>query len=148
MSGERRLKIFLCHASQDKPAVRMLFNLLKGESWIDPWLDEERILGGQNWDFEIRRAVRAADVVIVCLSKRSVTKEGYVQKEVRLALDIADEKPEGTIFLIPLKLERCSMPERLGHWQWINFTSRDGYERLLDSLRARAVSIGIPSVRG
>lgn len=122
----------------------MLFNLLKAEAWIDPWLDEERILGGQNWEFEIRKAVRNTDLVIVCLSERSVTKEGYVQKELRLALDIAEEKPEGTIFLIPLKLERCSTPERLGHWQWINFASRDGYERLLDSLRARAFSIGIP----
>jgi hypothetical protein len=147
MIVKRRLHTFLCHASQDKAAVRMLFNLLKAEAWIDPWLDEERILGGQNWDFEIRKAVRSSDVVIVCLSKRSVTKEGYIQKELRLALDIAEEKPEGTIFLIPLKLERCGMPERLGHWQWINFASRDGYERLLDSLRARAVSIGIPTDR-
>jgi hypothetical protein len=143
MSGNRRLKTFLCHASQDKAAVRLLCSLLHNESWIDPWLDEQRVLGGQNWEFEIRKAVRLSDVVIVCLSRESVTKEGYVQKELRLALDIADEKPEGTIFLIPLKLERCGVPERLARWQWINFNSRDGYDRLLESLRARALSLGI-----
>jgi hypothetical protein len=143
MSGNRRLKTFLCHASQDKAAVRMLCSLLRSESWIDPWLDEQRVLGGQNWEFEIRKAVRLSDVVIVCLSRESVTKEGYVQKELRLALDIADEKPEGTIFLIPLKLERCGVPERLARWQWINFNSRDGYDRLLESLRARALSLEI-----
>jgi hypothetical protein len=143
MLGNRRLHIFICHASQDKPTVRKLSSLLKGERWIDPWLDEERILGGQNWDFEIKKAVRASDVVIVCLSRTSITKDGYVQKEIRLALDIADRKPEGTIYIIPLKIERCIVPERLDHWQWINFFSKDGYERLLESLRVRALSLGI-----
>jgi hypothetical protein len=35
------------------------------------------------------------------LSRRSLSKEGYVQKELRQALEVAKEKPEGTIFLIP-----------------------------------------------
>ncbi|HTX92249.1 MAG TPA: toll/interleukin-1 receptor domain-containing protein [Anaerolineales bacterium] len=143
MNGNPRLHTFICHASQDKPAVRKLFGLLKNEEWIDPWLDEERILGGQKWDFEIRKAVQASDVVIVCLTRTSITKDGYVQKEIRLALDIADEKPEGTIYIIPLKLEKCTVPDRLGTWQWINYFSKDGHARLLDSLRARAFSLGI-----
>jgi len=36
-----------------------------------------------------------------------VTKEGYIQKELRRVLDIALEKPEETIFIIPLRLEEC-----------------------------------------
>jgi hypothetical protein len=143
MLRNRRLRTFICHASQDKSAVRKLYGLLKGQSWIDAWLDEERILGGQVWDFEIRKAVRASDVVLVCLSHTSITKDGYVQKEIRLALDIADEKPEGTIYLIPLRLERCSVPERLSRWQWIDYFRKEGLIRLLDSLRARALSLGI-----
>jgi hypothetical protein len=145
MIGRKYLYTFLCHASQDKPAVRRLAGLLKSEAWIEPWLDEERILGGQNWEYEIRRAVRASDVVLVCLSHTSLTKDGFVQKEIRLALDIADEKPAGTIFLIPVKLERCTVPERLGAWQWIDYYRRNGYERLLVSLRVRARSLGIPA---
>src|SRR5688500_14927865 len=93
---KRLLKVFLCHASGDKPAVRDLYRRLVGEG-IDAWLDQEKLMPGQDWQLEIPRAVRESDVVVVCLSKKSVTKEGYIQKEIRFALDSAKEKPEGTI---------------------------------------------------
>ena len=48
----RKLKVFLCHSSDDKPAVRDLYQRLKSEGWIDPWLDEEKLYPGQDWDYE------------------------------------------------------------------------------------------------
>src|SRR5690242_16275186 len=103
----RKLHVFLCHASEDKPAVRELYQRLAAEPWIDPWLDEENLLPGQNWNLEIHKATREADVVLICLSKISVAKEGYVNKEIRRVLDIAEEKLEGTIYNIPLRLDEC-----------------------------------------
>ena len=97
------LKVFLCHASGDKPPVRELYKRLVAEG-VDAWLDQEKLLPGQDWRLEIPRAVQEADVVVICLSKKSITKEGYVQKEIKFALDIAEEKPEGTIFLIPAQI--------------------------------------------
>jgi hypothetical protein len=133
------LKVFLCHASQDKEAVRRLYARLH-ESGYAPWLDEEDILPGQDWDHEIRKAVKAADVVAVCLSQHSALKSGYVQREIQFALDIAEEQPEGKIFLIPVKLEECSVPERLRRWQWVNLFSPDGYDRLCRGLEHCAKS--------
>jgi len=101
-------------------------------------LDEEDLLPGQDWRQEIPKAVRAADVVIVCLSKRFIAKAGYGQKEIVLALDAADEKPEGTIFIIPVKLEECQIPERLSRWHWVNLFEERGYERLMLALKSRA----------
>ena len=75
-----------------------------------PWLDEKDLILGQDWRAEIPKAVRASDVVLVCLSKDFYVA-GYRQKEVRLALDVADEQPEGTNFIIPVKLEECEVPE-------------------------------------
>jgi len=138
----RRLKIFLCHASGDKPAVRELYHRLRAAGF-DPWLDEENLLPGQDWQLEIPQAVRSSDAVIVCLSTRAVTKAGYVQKEIRYALDVADEQPEGAIFLIPLRLEECEVPQRLRRWQWENLFEERGYERLLRALRARVKSLGL-----
>jgi len=135
-----RLKIFLCHSSNDKPAVRKLYKSLV-EDGFSPWLDEEDILGGQVWDAEIRKAVRSADVVIVCLSNGSVTKAGYVQKEIRFALDIAEEQPEGSIYMVPVKLEDCGVPDSLSKWQWVSLFEEAGYKRLLRALRARAGSL-------
>ena len=72
MTANQKLKVFLCHASQDKPEVRNLYHKLLAETWIDPWLDEEKLLPGQDWNLEIEKAVEASDAVIVCLSGLSV----------------------------------------------------------------------------
>jgi hypothetical protein len=141
MENSRLLHVFLCHASQDKPAVRKLYDRLKNEGWIQPWLDEEDLLPGQEWNVEIPIAVRSSDVVIVCLSKQSITKEGYVQREISLTLDIADEKPEGTIFVIPLLLEKCKVPRRMERWQWLDYNVDGAYEKLMRSLTYRADSL-------
>jgi hypothetical protein len=110
---------------------------------VEPWLDEENLLAGQDWDLEIRTAVHASDVVIACLSKNATTRAGYLQKEIKYALDVADEQPEGAVFIIPIKIEECDMPVRLSRWQWINFQEDDGYGKLIRSLRARARILGL-----
>jgi formylglycine-generating enzyme required for sulfatase activity len=146
-SGPRQLRVFLCHARADTAAVRVLYDRLREEGFL-PWLDEEDLIAGQDWQVEIPKAVRAADLVLVCLSTHSTNKEGYVQKEIKLALDVADEKPEGTIYIVPLKLEECSVPDRLGRWQWVDFFHPKGYERLLKALRHRAESLGLGAQSG
>jgi hypothetical protein len=54
-------------------------------------------------------------------------------------LDLADEIPAGRIFLIPVKLENCLVPERLSKLQWVDLTTPGADERLLKALRAVAV---------
>ncbi len=139
---KRPLKVFLCHASGDKPAVRALYQRLVRDG-VDAWLDKEKLLPGQDWQLEIPKAVRESDVVVVCLSKKSTTKEGYVQKEIKFALDFAGEKPEGTIFLIPARLEECDVPSQLGLRQWVDLFESDGYEWLMRSLQLRADKLGL-----
>lgn len=136
------LRVFLCHSSSDKLAVRALYQQLKAAG-VEPWFDEEDLVAGQDWEHEIRRAVRAAHAILVCLSRDSVSKTGFIQKEIRIALDVADEQPEGTIFIIPLKLEECDVPDRLSRWQWINYVEPRGHERLLRALRVRATQLGV-----
>jgi hypothetical protein len=139
--SKRPLKLFLCHASADKPAVRDLYKRLTADG-VDAWLDAEKLLPGENWQVEIPRAIRNSDIVVVCLSGKSVNKEGYVQKEIKFALDIADEKPEGTIFIIPARLEECDTPDRLSMYQWVDLFEDNGYDRLVRALKLRAEKIG------
>jgi len=138
----RRLRVFLCHARSDKPAVRDLYRRLRSDG-IALWLDEEDLLPGQDWQLEIPKAVRSSDAVIICLSRRAITKAGYVQKEIEDALDVASKQAEGAIFLIPLRLEGCEVPERLRRWQWLDLFRKTGYERLLRALRTRAEHLGL-----
>ncbi|MBN1453183.1 MAG: SUMF1/EgtB/PvdO family nonheme iron enzyme [Anaerolineales bacterium] len=142
----RPLRVFLCHSSNDKPTVRELYRQLSVEGWLDVWLDEEKLYPGQDWNLEIEKAVESADAILVCLSNNSITKEGYVQRELRIVLDYADYKPEGTLYLIPIRLEDCDPPRRLRPWQYADYFEKDrdrAYQRLLVSLRMRANSLGI-----
>jgi hypothetical protein len=143
----RPLRVFLCHATQDKPAVWRLHRYLK-QHGVQPWLDQEDLLPGQDWQMEIPKAIDVADVIVVCLSKNSVDKEGYVQKEISFALDKALEKPEGAIFIIPAKLEECDIPRRLSRYQWVDLFREDGYQRLGLSLNKRADGLGADAVQG
>lgn len=138
----RRLKVFLCHSSNDKPTVRDLYRHLLADG-IAPWLDEEDLLPGQEWEKAIPKAVKSSDAVIVCLSRGSITKAGYVQKEIKFALDAAQEQPEDTIFIIPLRLEKCDVPVQLRGWQWADYFEDAGYQRLFKALQHRACSLGI-----
>lgn len=127
------LKVFLCHSKDDKETVRKLYWQLIKDNY-DVWFDEEKLIPGQDWDLEIRKAVRSSDIVVICLSKNSVAKAGYIQKEIKFALDIADEQPEGSIFLIPARLEECDVPSRLNRYQWVNMFDSAGYKRLKGAL--------------
>ena len=134
------LKIFLCHSSGDKAEVKDLYNLLL-QRGADPWLDSEKLLPGQDWNLEINKVLDASDVILLCLSKKSVDKEGYVQREIRIALDRALEMPEGRIFLIPARLEECELPYKIKSYQWVDLFVADGIEKLLKSLNLRASQV-------
>jgi DNA-binding response OmpR family regulator len=140
MTQTNRLKVFLCHAHSDATAVRDLYRYLHNEG-VDAWLDKESLLPGADWDLEIRKAVRASDVVVVCLSKE-FNKVGYRQKEVRLALETAMEKLDGEIFIIPAHLEECETPENLSKWHRVDLFEEGGRKKLIKALRVRADSTG------
>ncbi len=149
MTEPRKLRVFLCHSSQDKPIVRELYHRLNAEGWIDPWLDEKKLRPGQDWETEIEKAVETTDVVIVLLSNSSVKKEGYIQKELRFALSVALEKPEDSIFIVPLRLDDCFIPRSMKSIQYVDYfpesQQESAYLRLCVSLEERANSIGISS---
>src|SRR5215471_6028771 len=128
-------KIFLCHANEDKPQVRDVYQRLKAEGF-EPWLDEENLLPGQLWNQEIRRALRNSDFILIFFSQNSVAKRGYVQREMKLALDTWEEVPEGQIHTIPIRLDACQIPERFKPFQWVDFFGNGGWERLIRAIRA------------
>jgi len=115
-SDHSRVKIFLCHASEDKPKVRQLYVQLRDDGF-SAWLDTEDLIPGQDWSQAIRAEVKKSDVVVVCLSKNAVQKSGFIQREISLALDAAEEKPEGTILLFQLylRIALCQLVSKNGN---------------------------------
>src|SRR5688572_3762872 len=106
------VRVFLSHCSEDKPRVRMLRDQLRACK-AQPWLDEDDILPGRLWRSAVQSGLQRAEVVLVCLSNALVDKISYMRKELQFAIDSASERPREDIYLIPVRLGDCDIPEDL-----------------------------------
>ena len=129
-------RIFLCYASEDKGQVREVYQRLRAIDEFEPWLDEEDLSPGQDWAREIPRALQASDFILIFLSRNSVAKRGYVQREMKLALDAWQELPGGTIHTIPVRLDDCEVPEDFCRYHWANLFEPTGFDRIVRVIRA------------
>ena len=147
-STNSKLSPFLCYAKENSTGVREFRERLRAESWVDPWFDEEDILPGQMWEGSVTDAVHNSHAVIIFLSSIAIRTEGFFHKELKLALDAAAEKPDGTIFIIPIRLDECEVPERLRPYQYVDYFGdaqhKDRvYSNLIKALKIRAENLGI-----
>lgn len=132
-------RIFLSYAREDRNKILSVYKKLKIEK-LDPWLDVKDLVPGQEWERVLLSAIREARLVLVFLSPNSVTKRGYVQKEISRALDIAEEVPEGESFIIPVRIENCAIPERLKKWQCVDLFESGGLIKLLSGIKTHIQS--------
>ena len=128
------LRIFISHCSKDKAVVRELYQRLESQAGLEPWLDEEKISIGEDWDREIRRTLRQAQVAIICLSPNAIKARGYFQREIKFILDTAARRPKDKIFVVPVKIKKCEPPKRFQRWQMVDLSAESAYDRLLDTL--------------
>ncbi len=131
---KRKLRVFLSYAREDKDSAEFLYRRLKRDNF-DPWMDTEEILPGYKWTSEIENAMYASDVILLCFSKVAIKKEGYIQKEKKLAKDLQDEKPDNALFIIPIRLDECDIPKEYKDKQWADFPK--DYEKILKSLKQK-----------
>ncbi|MCE2672907.1 MAG: SUMF1/EgtB/PvdO family nonheme iron enzyme [Microcystis sp. 53598_E5] len=131
------IQIFLAHASEDKPAVLALHERLK-QAGYKPWLDKKDLIPGQNWRSVIPKAIANSQLFIACLSQRSIAKQGFVQREFKMALNQYADRPPNSIYLIPLRLDECDIPDlrqeeyglNLRDLHWLDYWEEDGFEQL------------------
>jgi hypothetical protein len=128
------IKLFLSYAKEDAETVRHFYNRLK-RAGFSPWMDEEDLLPGEQWGDRIDRVMRLADFIVIFLSHRSVRKRGYVQVELKRALKRWEEHLQDDIYLIPVQLDNCPVPESLGNFHWLNFGRYyDGWGRMFSAI--------------
>ena len=128
--------VFISYAREDGDIARRLYDDLRARG-IDPWLDVESLDAGSNWKREIGIAIRDSKFVIILLSESAVSKRGYVQKEVKDAIEVLDEFPESEIFVIPARINDCKpTSQRLADLNWVDlFPSYEkGFDRILRTL--------------
>ena len=137
--------VFVSYCRDNKDDVAQLRNQLiaAGEKI---WWDQD-ILGGQDWKFEIRKAMKEAYAVVVCLSEETADRiTSGIYPEVLDAIGAYREHAPGGIFLIPVRLSECEIPpieidatRTLDRLQYIDLFSPDGLDQLVKSLQASAL---------
>ena len=137
----RQLRIFLCHAHEDKEKVEVLYKQLELFGY-DPWIDKKDILPGQEWELIIEKQIDNTDAIIICLSAISSVKIGYIQREIRIALKKSDYYMEQDCFLIPVRLDNCEVPYKLQRFNYIDLYNPNGFSMLLAALNSRAERVG------
>lgn len=134
--------VFLSYASPDRERVTPYFNDLAARGH-DVWIDWSRLKPGQNWDFEIQRALNRAAIVVVFVSKNSLDRRGYVQREIKVALDKAKEKLATDIYLIPVLLDNDAiLPDELRHIQAVRSGDTGCLDRIDDAIRHQLKQVG------
>jgi CheY-like chemotaxis protein len=109
-------------------------------------MDTKDILPGENWRTRIRTAIRKADFILVCLSTRSVNRRGFLQREIKAALDLWEEQLDDDIYLIPIRLEECEVPERLSEFQYLDLFVLGAEKALLKAIEVGTERREGPSV--
>jgi hypothetical protein len=141
-SPNKEVRIFLSYAKKDFIKAHGIYTRLMQEKF-NPWIDSENLLPGQDWELEIEKAIEQCNFFLACLSEHSIGKEGFVQKELKKGLEILERQPEGRIYLIPVRLDRCKVPKRFEKIEWCNLFEAEGIENLLDSIRMGCQQRGI-----
>jgi hypothetical protein len=132
------LKIFLSYAREDWAEVDRYFDLLQRERF-EPWIDFRKILPGQNWESEIDIALNEANVIVAFLSKKSVSKRGFVQREVNFALDRLRYKLPTDVYFIPVMLDVCEVPSHVSsRVQYVDLRTPNAWEQVIASLKLAA----------
>lgn len=133
--------VFISYAREDSDVAARLYMALR-DAGFDVWFDLESLRPGERWKRIIAEAIKKSNAVIALLSTRSVGKRGYVQKEIRHALEVVDQMPDSEIFLIPARLDDCQPGhEALYELQWIDLFPvwDDGLRKIESVLRDKGI---------
>jgi hypothetical protein len=140
VSARRRLKVFISYGSPDLKKVKNLYRRLLRLGWIEPWFNKEAddLSAGDPWEMIVPEKIQSSDAMIICLSKKSVNRAGFFQTEMGRALRLQEQQPEGTSFIVPIKLDECKEPRRLANWHCAELFQKRGFNDLVAALERRA----------
>jgi hypothetical protein len=108
----RQAQVFVAYVTEDAIPAGRLCDALQEEGF-SPWMDTRKLLPGQNWPRAIESAIEMSDFFVACYSHNSVGKKGGFQAEVRYGLDCARRMPLDEIFLAPVRLDDCRVPQTI-----------------------------------
>src|SRR3569833_2393053 len=101
-------KVFISYSRPNENSALRLHADLKAQGY-SPWIDKEKLLPGQRWRDEIISAIRQSDFAIVLFSSEAVGRDGFYQREIRTCLDMLQDKAASKVWLLPVRLDECTL---------------------------------------
>ena len=121
-------KVFISHASNDKPFVDRLAADLAANS-IPIWYDKLDLRIGDSIPGNINSGLSSSKYFGIVLSKAAVASV-WVREELNAAL--MRQVSNGGTFILPMLLEECELPPLLAHRKFVDF--RGDYTSALNEL--------------
>ena len=116
----KRPIVFISYAREDREHAERLYSFLLAEQ-CEPWLDIKALRPGQHWKVEIGQAIEKSNFFLALLSKHSVTKKGYFQKELLEGIKCLEQTPLSRPYFIPARIDNCQpMHPILADLQWVD----------------------------
>jgi hypothetical protein len=110
---------FISYARKDRLLIEAVYYFLKLEN-MAPWMDVHDISPGQDWDYQILKALSSSTGFIFCLSSNSIEsleKRAVLFNELETAKEKASQFGPDSIFLIPLLFDDIEIPDSIGQYQ-------------------------------
>lgn len=126
--------MFISYARADVRRAKLIYKRLM-DAGYQPWLDVYDLKAGDNWNTTIEQAIRRASFFLALISRQSINRRGMLQKEIRVALETSEKLLPDDIYVIPVRLEKCDVPEPLTRFQWVDYFSEQGWKKLADGIR-------------
>lgn len=129
-------QIFISYAREDLDIAKKLYIDLANIG-LNVWWDQESLLPGENWKKVISREIKQSRYFLALLSKNSLGKSGFVQKELRIAHEVIEESPSNKVYLIPVRIEECQpLDDWLVDINWVDLYSNynTGLKHLLQKI--------------
>jgi hypothetical protein len=132
-------RVFISHASEDKPRFVTRFAQRLRENGVDAWLDQWEMRPGDSFvDRIFEHGLKEAQAVVIVLSAVSVQKP-WVREE--LNHSVVKRIGRG-LRIIPVVIDACEVPECLQAtlWQRIDNLEQydDAFHRILDAIFDRS----------
>lgn len=103
--------VFMSYVREDQDAVRLVRHEFE-QRGVSVWQDVDRLLPGQWWKDEIRKAIRQGDFFIACFSANYWARpRTYVNEELTVAVEELRLRSRRITWFIPVLLSRCEVPD-------------------------------------
>jgi hypothetical protein len=121
---EQKFDVFLCHSTEDKPAVIQIAKQLQQKS-LKPWLDVWALRPGLDWQDALEQQIEGIGAAAVFVGSSGLGP--WQSQEIKAFLRVFSRRPGCPIILVllPNAPKEPQIPLFLGSRHWVDFRRQD-----------------------